>query len=310
VRVTITWHRPLLWLAASMAVLAVAITVASFIDPRVVTGAEVWLKPLKFALSIGIYALTLSWLIGQLGRLRRLASIAGTVSVVGLAIEMIIIVGVAATGQTSHFNVSTPFHAALWSIMAVSIVMVWIMTFVVAIALFRNPFGDAARTFSIRAGAIVALVGMGLAFLMTGPTAAQLDDFQGIAGAHTVGVADGGPGLFLLGWSTVAGDLRIPHFVGMHALQALPILVLLLELLGRHVPAFADPRRRLRLVQIAAVTYALALADLTAQALAGQSIVRPAGPVFVAGILIAACAIVAGVIVTVMRRTSRQARVG
>jgi len=189
-------------------------------------------------------------------------------------------------------------------------VMVWIMTFVVAIVLFRNPLGDAARTFSIRAGAIIALVGMGLAFLMTGPTASQLDNFQGIAGAHTVGLADGGPGLFLLGWSTVAGDLRIPHFVGMHALQALPILALLLELVGRRVPALADPRRRLRLVQIGAATFALALADLTAQALAGQSIVRPAGPVLIAGIVIAVGAIGAAAIVTATRRTSRPARVG
>ena len=288
-----TGHRPLLWLAAGMAALAGVAIVGMVIDPREVLGAPLWAKPLKFALSIGIYALTLSWLIGQLHRMRRLARIAGTVSVIGLVIEMVIIVGAAALGDTSHFNVSTPLHSVLWSIMASSIVVVWLMTLVVGIALFRNPLGDRARTLAIRAGVIIALVGMGLAFLMTAPTAQQLDDFQGIAGAHAVGAADGGPGLFLLGWSTVAGDLRIPHFVGMHALQALPIVVITLELLSRRIPRLTSAQVRLRLVRVAVVAYAATVAVLTWQSLAGQSIVSPAGPILAAGLTVAAATVVA-----------------
>ena len=287
-----TGHRPLLWLAAGMAALAGVAIVGMVIDPREVLGAPLWAKPLKFALSIGIYALTLSWLIGQLHRMRRLARIAGTVSVIGLVIEMVIIVGAAALGDTSHFNVSTPLHSVLWSIMASSIVVVWLMTLVVGIALFRNPLGDRARTLAIRAGVIIALVGMGLAFLMTAPTAQQLDDFQGIAGAHAVGAADGGPGLFLLGWSTVAGDLRIPHFVGMHALQVLPIVVITLELLSRRIPRLTSAQVRLRLVRVAVVAYAATVAVLTWQSLAGQSIVSPAGPILAAGLTVAIATVV------------------
>jgi hypothetical protein len=296
------WHRPLLVLAAAMAVLAVANTIGAVVDPRQVTNAEVWLKPLKFALSTGIYALALAWLIGRLPtgtRLTRVANVAGTVSAIGLALELTIINGFALVGQSSHFNVSTPFHAAMWGLMAVSIVIVWSMTFLVAVLLFRAPLGDAARSLAIRAGAVIALVGMALAFLMTGPQGSQISNYQGIIGAHTVGLPDGGPGLPLLGWSTVGGDLRIPHFVGMHALQALPLFILLLEVLALRLPVLQDPRRRLRLVVVAVVTYAATLAVITAQALSGQSIVAPSGGILVAGIVVAALAVGSAVVVLV-----------
>lgn len=125
----------------------------------------------------------------------------------------------------------------------------------------------------------------------------QVSDYPGLVGAHTVGLADGGPGLPLLGWSTVAGDLRVPHFVGMHALQALPLFVLLLELLAWKLPALQDARRRLRLVLLAPVTFASTLVLLTAQALIGQSIVAPTGNIPTAGIILAVATVTSGIVI-------------
>lgn len=297
----VQWHRPLLVLAAAMAVLAVFCAVAVFVDRRELLGVNVWEKPLKFAISTVIYAVTWAWLIPQLHRGKRVAWWAGTISALLLAIELAIIVGAAAVGTTSHFNVSTPFSTTLWAVMAFSITALWVLTFVVSIMLFRNPVGDRARSAAIRTGAVLALVGMGLAFLMTGPQGDQISNYQGVIGAHAVGVADGGPGLPLLGWSTVGGDLRIPHFVGMHALQAIPLFLIALELLSRRVSRLRDVGVRLRLVLIAAIAYAATIAVLTCQALRGQSIVQPDAATLTAGAAIAVLALAAAAL-TIARR--------
>lgn len=295
----VRWHRPLLWLATASAVLSVVCIVGLIVDPRELVGAPLWGKPLKFALSTLIYAITWSWLIGQLDRFRRTAWWMGTISAVLLVVEDVIIVATQATGTTSHFNVSTPLSTSLWAIMAVSISVLWGATFVASILLFRNRFGDPARALAIRAGALIALAGMGVAFVMTGPTTTQLANYQGIVGAHSVGVPDGGPGLPIMGWSTVAGDMRIPHFIGMHALQLIPLILVALELLSRRVTRLRSPRVRVRLIRITTAAYVATFLLLTVQALRGQSIVQPDAATLTAASMIAAAALAGSALVII-----------
>ena len=300
-RRAVAWHPPLMVLAGVMAVCAVACVVGLLVDPRTILGAPAWAKPLKFSLSIGLYAATWAWLIAHLPRRRALARRLGTVVAAALLVEQALIVWAVATGTTSHFNVSTPVATAIWTAMAVSITTLYVCTFLTTIAVFFLRLGTPSTTLAVRAGAVIALVGMGLAYLMTSPTAAQLADFRGIAGAHTVGLADGGPGLPVLGWSTVGGDLRIPHFVGMHALQLLPLFAILLGWLGRRWHRLADDRVRTRLVVVATVVYAGVVALVTAQALAGQSIVRPDPFFLLAGSVLAAAAVAATALILFRR---------
>ncbi|TFC07172.1 hypothetical protein E3O42_00040 [Cryobacterium adonitolivorans] len=276
------WHRPLLALALLMAGAAVASAVGLLVDQRELVGAAAWAKPLKFALSIGVYSVTLAWLIGQLRRWRRVAWWAGTLTAIVLAIEMVIIIGAVLANTTSHFNVSTPFNIALWSVMAGSVVAAWVASMAVAMLLFRTDLGSPARSIAIRAGVALSLVGMALAFQMAKPTSEQLRNPSGVEGAHAVGTSDAGPGLFLLGWSTIGGDLRVPHFVGMHAVQVLPLVALLLAIAARKIPLLRDPATQTRLVATTAALYFGALVVLEVQATIGQSVITPSIPIAVA----------------------------
>ncbi len=113
--------------------------------------------------------------------------------------------------------------------------------------------------------------------LMTTPTAAQeaaaaASGGMSIVGAHSIGVADGGPSLPIVGWSTEGGDQRAPHFVGLHALQILPFLEWILSVAGG---AWLAMRHRATMVWVFGLAYLGLLLLLTWQATRGQSVVAP-----------------------------------
>ncbi|PWK72179.1 hypothetical protein BCL76_103408 [Streptomyces sp. CG 926] len=277
-----TWHRPLTVFAGVMVVWAVGSAVGLAVDDRVLVGAPIWAKPFKFAVSFVGYALSLAWMlslaVAARPRLRRPAWWAGTVVVAASMVEMLLMTVQVVRGRQSHFNQGTPLDARIYGAMALTVVVLWTATLVIAVLLFRSRVVDRATTWAIRIAAVLALAGAGLGFLMTSPTEAQLaaDDVP-VAGAHSVGVPDGGPGMPLTGWAGTGGDLRIPHFFGMHALQLLPLLVLVLAALAGRFALLRRERVRLRLTLVAAAVYTAVFALVTWQALRGQALVHPDG---------------------------------
>jgi uncharacterized membrane protein YhaH (DUF805 family) len=245
------------------------------IDDRTSLGVPIWLKPTKFAISIAIYSVTLAWLVSLLKRGRRTGFWLGTIAAVAVLIEMAIIGGQAARGVRSHFNNTTELNATLFSIMGATIVVVWLATLWVGVLLLIQRVSDRPASLAIRLGIFIALAGMAVGFIMVAPTSAQLAADTGFQGAHAVGVEDGGPGLPLVGWSTEGGDLRAGHFLGMHALQALPLLALLLSVASRRIARLRDETTRTQLVGVAGIAYAALVALVTWQALRGQSIAGP-----------------------------------
>lgn len=206
--------------AFNLALLAVMIAIAPF-DQRIVMGINPWIKPIKFAISLAIYSWTIAWLLQYLPLPQRLISWGVSIAV---SVEIVCIAGQAAGGTTSHYNISTPFNAAVFNAMGIAILL---NTLLVArmLWMFRGTAPmPRASLWGVRLGMVL--------FLLASVEGLVMILHQG----HTVGIADGGPGLPLVNWSTRAGDLRIAHFLGLHGLQILPLAG---WFFGRYWPRYA-----------------------------------------------------------------------
>ncbi|MFF3323123.1 hypothetical protein [Streptomyces sp. NPDC002889] len=272
-----------------MVPMAILSAVGLIVDDRVLVDAPIWFKPLKFSVSFAAYCLALSWMLSLLPRGRRVGWWAGTVVAVACVVEIVIITGQAARGKRSHFNYETPFDEALYNVMGGAVIFLWLATFALAVLLLRARIADRASAWAMRSGIVLALAGTAVGFLMDRPAPGQQSGVSKVVGAHSVGVPDGGPSMPLTGWSTTGGDLRIPHFVGMHALQLLPLLVMVLIALAPRYTRLTDERVRLRLVLLASGVHASVFILLLWQALRGQPLNHPDGVTLgVAGLILVA----------------------
>lgn len=254
---------------------ALAVFLAGMLlDPRIVTGAPAWLKPAKFAISTAIYMFTLAWIFTYLRDWPKVRRVVGHATAAIFIAEVAVIALQAWRGTTSHFNVSTPLDGALFAFMGGAIVAQTLMSVSVAVALWRQSFHDRALGWALRLGMVITIAGASMGGVMTRPTEAQLAHVAAtgqmpIVGAHTVGAPDGGPGLPGTGWSVEHGDVRVPHFLGLHALQLLPVLAWLLW--RRRI----NDVLRARLVIVGGGSYATLVLIMLWQALRGQSLVSP-----------------------------------
>lgn len=178
-----------------------------------VMGINRFVKPTKFFISIWLFCWTMGWFTGLLVQQSQVG-VYSWVVVITMIIELVIITGQAALGNLSHFNISSPLNKGLFMLMGISITVMTLWTGYIGYLFWAPQSTVLASSYlwGIRLGIIVFVVSAFEGGLM----AARL--------SHTVGGPDGGPGLRGLNWSTQYGDLRVAHFVGMHALQILPLL--------------------------------------------------------------------------------------
>ncbi|UYZ59513.1 hypothetical protein [Hymenobacter latericus] len=229
------------------------------LDERTITGLNVWVKPIKFSIAGVVYLWSLAWLLADLpAQVQRSARRIGRLVGVALAIEISCVYLQAARGTTSHFNISSWFDAIVFQLMGVFILINTVAIVWAIWLMFRHrPHGSSAWVWGMRLGLILFLVGSAVG----GSMSARM--------AHTVGAADGGAGLPLLGWSTRHGDLRAAHFLGLHALQAIPLVGWLIT---RYLPQLRPGAQALGVVLFAAL-YTGAVAWLYWHAVQGLPLV-------------------------------------
>lgn len=253
--------------------------VALLVDPRIITGAPAWIKPLKFILSSAIYLTTFLWLLTFVQGRARWVRWAALLTSLGFLVENAFIGIQVVRGTTSHFNAATRFDSVAFGLMGGFVTLIAVLNLLLGIWLIIQRLPDPVIAWAVRLGVLISFVGMMTGFLMTSQftTAqkAQIDAGQPptTLGAHSVGVEDGGPGLPFVGWSTTGGDLRVGHFLGIHAMQVLPFMgwVLTRPALRRRY----GTRRRIVLVWLGGCLY-LGLTLLTTwQALRGRPLIAP-----------------------------------
>ncbi len=197
---------------------AIGCIVGLFIDDRTLMGINVWIKPLKFCISTGIFILTVGYLNTLYPFSIRKKNIINNLVSWTLLIETGIIVYQASRGVQSHYNETTLLDGLLFAAMGI---LIAVNVLIMILFIFETIRLKLKTTRSVQWAILIGWSVVLFGSWVGGQMISQM--------SHNVGVADGGAGLPLVNWSTIAGDLRIAHFFGLHGIQIIPLFALWLS---------------------------------------------------------------------------------
>jgi hypothetical protein len=177
-----------------------------------VYNVNAWYKPLKFAFSTFLFVWAMAWYCYYLPNFN--IKLFNWSVIILLGFEIAYIAFQASKGQLSHYNLSTPIYSALFSLMALAATLITLYTAYVGLLFFTNSFPNLPDYYvwAIRLSIVIFVIFSFEGFVM----GSRLN--------HSVGALNDNSNWFIVGWSKTVGDLRVSHFIGMHALQVLPIL--------------------------------------------------------------------------------------
>ncbi|MCZ8342594.1 MAG: hypothetical protein O9301_06150 [Leptospira sp.] len=259
---------PLFWNGLVNLVLSIVFLAFWLIDNRTLLGVPIWVKPIKFTISLLFYSWTSMWiLIVFLNKWKYKNAIEWSLTITAV-IEIVLISIQAMRGVSSHFNISTPLNMAIFSIMGISISLFWLFHLWILIKIYRENSIDSFTKRILGYGLGISAFGMIIGFFMTLPKPDQVQMMEKgvlyLSGSHSFGGPDGGAGISFFGWNKEYGDMRIAHFFGMHAMQIFTVLAVLNK-------DSVKQSNKLLIDTLGVVTFTITLL-LTVQALMGLSL--------------------------------------
>ena len=200
------WAETVYWAAVGTLVVLFAILFGlQIFDKRVISGESIWTKPLKFHLALAVHFATLALATSTLSQSYRASSLLLSVAIAAVAsagFELVYMTVQAARVQKSHFNLSTPFYAMMYTLMAVGAVLITAAAGVVGLAVWlekASSVGSVLRTaiaLGLIGGTFLTLI---VAFRM------------GAALSHHVGLEDSNAARVpFFGWSRTVGTFECP----------------------------------------------------------------------------------------------------
>ncbi|MFM8700230.1 MAG: ABA4-like family protein [Hyphomicrobiales bacterium] len=250
----------LVWFSLILLLAMIPTAIAYGLDDRMLNGVNIWMKPLKFQLSLAVFGLTLVWLMPLASQAFR-RGWGGRLIVWGFIFPSLFEIGYivwrASRGEASHFNIETPLASMFYSLMGVGAITIAATSLVLAYGIARKDAPYRPSVFRL-----AAIIGLVLSFVFA--TANGMAISRNLS--HFVGQPPFDAGSIpIFGWSLAVGDLRVAHFLGLHAQQIIPLAGAVLA--GMNVA-------RDRLVLIAfSVAYAALTLFTFVQALQGRPLV-------------------------------------
>ena len=208
---SLSWASKFLVVYALIMLACLLLTYAwSLNDHRFIREVGIWVKPMKFMASTALFALTTVWVLNVAHSSVDQTEVYGWIVALLVATSLFEVVYIsyqASQGSGSHYNVSDPFHAFMFGVMAIAAVGLTASQAWLAWEIWKEQ-----KSADIPVETLGVIIGLVLTFVLSTISGFMLGGNQPPAGQGTP----------IVGWHLYK-DIRPAHFLGVHAQQLIPL---------------------------------------------------------------------------------------